>query len=126
MGLVSLLSPVKIRRGADACIDCGKCARACPAGLPVDRLVQVRSAECTACMECVAACPAENALGFSLPAGKRRGPTLGPATVAGILAAIFFALILLARLTGHWQTDLPRAVYLDLVPRVSVLSHPGM
>jgi polyferredoxin len=126
MGLVSLLSPVKIRRDGEACIDCGKCARACPAGLPVDRLIQVRSAECTACMECVAACSAENALGFSLPAGKRRGRALGPATVAGILAAIFFALILLARVTGHWQTDLPRAVYLDLVPRVSVLSHPGM
>jgi polyferredoxin len=133
MGLVSLLSPVKIRRNREACIDCGKCARACPAGLPVERLIQVRSAECTACMECVASCPAENALGLSLPsmrpvaaAGKVRGRTLGPAAVAGILAGIFFALILLARITGHWQTDLPRAVYQDLVPRVSSLGHPGM
>ena len=114
MGLVSLLSPVKIRRNREACIDCGKCARACPAGLPVERLIQVRSAECTACMECVAS------------AGKVRGRTLGPAAVAGILAGIFFALILLARITGHWQTDLPRAVYQDLVPRVSSLGHPGM
>ena len=29
MGLASLLSPAKIRRDAAACIDCGKCARAC-------------------------------------------------------------------------------------------------
>ena len=30
MGLASLLSPVKIRRDGEACIDCGKCAKACP------------------------------------------------------------------------------------------------
>jgi polyferredoxin len=46
LGLTSLLSPLKIRRDANACIDCGKCARACPANLPVDRLTQVRSVEC--------------------------------------------------------------------------------
>ena len=27
LGLVSLLSPVKIRRDKEACIDCGKCTR---------------------------------------------------------------------------------------------------
>ena len=59
LGITSLLSPVKIRRDVDACIDCGKCARACPSSLAVDQLVQIRSVECTACMACVAACPAE-------------------------------------------------------------------
>ena len=34
MGLVSLLSPLKIRRDPAACIDCGKCAQACPALCP--------------------------------------------------------------------------------------------
>src|ERR1700734_2960776 len=52
MGLTSLLSPLKIRRNASACINCGKCAHACPAALPVDKLIQVRSVECTACMAC--------------------------------------------------------------------------
>jgi ferredoxin len=54
VGLTALLSPVRIRREAKPCIDCGKCAKACPAWLPVNRLVEIRSAECTACMECVA------------------------------------------------------------------------
>ena len=133
MGLVSLLSPVKIRRDADACIDCGKCARACPAGLPVDRLMQIRSAECSACMVCVAACPAQDALQFSLPPRRAVAPaqrwfrrTLGPLAVTGILAYIFFGLILLARVTSHWQTNIPRAVYMDLVPHANELSHPGM
>jgi polyferredoxin len=67
MGIVSVFSPVKIRRDAQACIDCGKCNKACPSQLPVNRLIQIRSVECTGCMECVAVCPAENALQLSLP-----------------------------------------------------------
>ena len=133
MGLVSLLIPVKIRRDVDACIDCGKCARACPAGLPVDRLMQIRSAECSACMVCVAACPAQDALQFSLPPRRAAAPSqrwfrraLGPLAVTGILAYIFLAIILLARVTSHWQTNIPRAVYMNLVPQASELTHPGM
>ncbi len=70
LGLASLLCPVKIRRDKEACIDCGKCARACPAQLPVDQFVQIRSVECTACMACVAACSAQDALQFALPPRK--------------------------------------------------------
>ena len=58
LGLVSLLSPMRITRNASTCIDCAKCAKACPSALPVDKLVQIRSAECTGCLECVAVCPA--------------------------------------------------------------------
>ncbi|MGB7548463.1 MAG: 4Fe-4S binding protein [Terracidiphilus sp.] len=133
MGLVSLLSPVKIRRDAEACVDCGKCARACPAGLPVDRLLQIRSVECTACMACVAACSAQDALQFSLPPKRAAAPAqrwyrraLGPLAVTGILAYIFFALILFAKATSHWQTNMPRAVYMSLVPHADEAAHPGM
>jgi len=133
MGLVSLLSPVKIRRDADACIDCGKCARACPAGLPVDRLMQIRSAECSACMVCVSVCPAQNALQFALPPRQTTTPArrwfrraFSPVAVTGILAYIFFGLILFARATNHWQTNIPRAVYMKLVPHANEVTHPGM
>jgi polyferredoxin len=133
MGLVSLLSPIKIRRDAEACIDCGKCARACPAGLPVDRLLQIRSAECTACLVCVSACPQQDALQFAFAPRRAAAPTqrwfrrtLGPLVVTGILAYIFFGLILFARVTSHWQTNIPRAVYTNLVPHANELSHPGM
>ncbi len=133
MGLASLLSLVKIRRDEDACIDCGKCARACPAGLPVDRLVQVRSAECSACMICVAACPAQDALQFSLPPQRVAVPAqrwlrraVGPLAVTCILACIFVGFVLFARATNHWQTHLPRAVYMDLVPHANEVTHSGM
>jgi polyferredoxin len=133
LGLVSLLSPVKIRRDAKACIDCAKCAHACPAGLPVDRLLQIRSAECSACMLCVAACPQQDALQFALaprcsdaPAQRWYRRALGPLAVTCILAYIFFGMILFARVTSHWQTNLPREIYMNLVPNVNKVSHPGL
>jgi polyferredoxin len=39
LGIVSLFSPARIRRDAEGCIDCGKCAKACPSALPVDKPV---------------------------------------------------------------------------------------
>jgi polyferredoxin len=133
MGLASLLSPTKIRRDAAACIDCGKCARACPANLPVDRLAQIRSVECAACMECIAACPTQNGLQFSLPprhttevSDRWRHLVLTPMAVTLVLACIFFGFVGYAKATGHWNTNLPRSLYMELVPNANQLSHPGM
>jgi polyferredoxin len=133
LGLTSLLSPVKIRRDAEACIDCAKCAKACPAHLPVDQLVQIRSAECSACMICISACPAENALQFALPPRKAAAPAqrwyrrgLGPVAVTAALAYIFLGLVLWARASNHWKTNVPNEVYLHLVPRANSVTHPGI
>lgn len=74
MGVVSLLSPFKIRRNAESCIDCGKCAKSCPSRIPVDKLIQVRTVECTGCMTCVESCPVASTLAFSLqkPAANKK------------------------------------------------------
>lgn len=74
MGVVSLLSPFKIRRNAESCIDCGKCAKNCPSRIPVDKLIQVRTVECTGCMTCVESCPVASTLTFSLqkPAANKK------------------------------------------------------
>lgn len=72
LGLVSLRSPMQITRNASTCIDCAKCEKACPSALPVDKLVQVRSVECTGCLECVAVCPAKDTLATKVALGARR------------------------------------------------------
>jgi polyferredoxin len=120
MGLAALASPLRIRRDRASCIDCGRCAKACPSSLPVDRLVSIRSAECTACLACVAACPAAGALFLSAPRRKRV-----PAwAVAAGLAFLFLGVCGWARLSGHWQTPLPSQVYFELVPHTNEFSHP--
>ena len=120
MGLVSMASPLRIRRDAALCIDCGKCARACPSALPVDKLITIKSAECLGCMQCVAACPEDRALFMSAPRARRV-----PAwAVAAGVAMLFFGAYTLARGTGHWHTNLPDRVYQNLVPHANEFGHP--
>ena len=123
LGLTSLLSPFKIRRDTEACIDCAKCAKACPSALPVDQLITIKSAECTGCLECVAVCPAEGALQMSLsvPAARTRVPTW--ALAAGV-AVLFFGIVGFAKTAGYWNTDVPSYLYRQLVPHAFEARHP--
>jgi polyferredoxin len=127
LGITSLLSPARIRRSPETCIDCAKCAQGCPSALPVDRLITIRSAECTGCLECVAVCPAKDALSLSLPkipglaAPAPRVPVW--AMAAGI-AALFFGIVGFAKTAGYWDSHVPRAVYQQLVPRADQARHP--
>ena len=120
MGLVSLASPPRIRRNANLCIDCGKCAKACPSALPMDRLITIKSAECTGCMQCVAACPAADALFLSAP---RRRHMPGWVVAAGV-ATLFLGVCGWAQWSGNWNTNLPSRIYFELIPHANEFSHP--
>jgi ferredoxin len=120
VGLVSLLSPMRIRRQPDVCIDCAKCAKACPSLLPVDRLMTVKSAECTNCLECVSVCPAEGALDLSVP----RSRPVPAWAVAATIVLIFGGIVALARVTGHWHTAIPDQVYRQLIRAADTFEHP--
>lgn len=127
LGLTSWLSPMKIRRNAEPCIDCGKCAKACPSALPVDKLAKIQSVECTGCLECVAVCPAENALGMSLPSMlrvKKDRVTLPAWALAAGIALMFLGVAGFAKATGHWNSAIPDAVYQRLVPNADQAAHP--
>jgi polyferredoxin len=127
LGLASLASPHRIRRNAESCIDCAKCARACPSLLPVDRLACVRSAECTGCMACVAVCPAEGALVMSLPQmleSKRKRKGLPAWAMAAGIALLFLGLAGFAKVTGHWNSSVPNSAYHQLIPHANSVAHP--
>ncbi len=124
LGLVSMFSPARITRNAATCVDCAKCAKACPAALPVDRLLQIRSAECTGCLERVAVCPAKDTLAMSVPASLRKRYAIPAWSMAAGIAIIFFGLVGYAKFAGHWVTGLPKQVYLQLVPNAAEQHHP--
>ena len=120
MGLAALASPLRIRRETSQCIDCGKCAKACPSALPVDKLVTIQSAECTGCLECVASCPAAGALMMAAPR-RRRVPAW--AMAAGV-AVLFLGICGLAQWAGYWRTDLSSETYFQLIPHANEFTHP--
>jgi polyferredoxin len=119
LGLLSFLSPVKIRR-TTSCIQCGLCTKNCPSLLPVDKKESIRSPECTGCLTCVSYCPAKNALDPSV-AGKK---TIRPEIFIAGVAVLFFGLILLARFTGKWHSSLTYEELYNLMPFINSLSHP--
>jgi polyferredoxin len=127
LGLTSWLSPTRIRRNTETCINCSKCAKACPSALPVNKLVQIRSVECTGCLECVAVCRAQDALAMSLPkllAPKPRRAAIPAWAMAAGIAMLFLGVAGFAKATGHWDSAIPNAAYQQLVPNADHAAHP--
>jgi polyferredoxin len=119
-GLLAAAGPLRVRRDAARCIGCGSCARHCPALLPVDRKTSVASPECIGCLTCVSRCPAPGALDAALP----RRVVVPPRLFAAAVVAIFFGILLAARLAGHWHSGVSGTEYLRIVPALVELAHP--
>ena len=127
LGIAVLASPTRIRRNPESCIDCAKCAKACPSALPVDKLITIKSAECTGCLECVAVCPAKDTLSLALPGipgHKTQAPQVPVWAMAAGIAILFFGIVGFAKTSGYWDTQVPHALYQQLIPHADEASHP--
>ncbi len=120
LGLLSLGSPVAVKRDNETCIQCKKCEKRCPNSIPVTHKISVRSAECIGCLECVAACPVENCL--TMQAGRRRLPAylLPIATVS--LFLLFYGI---AVGTGHWHSKVSPETKKHSYTEIHKLGHPS-
>lgn len=125
LGLVSFLSPFKIRRSTQHCLieskgmNCDKCTRACPANISVHTQLNVRSDECQACMRCVSACPKPEALHLSTRNGIKlsaRGLTIG-------LIVLLFLIPLIAYLSGFWVSQTPTETRMYLIQHLNSIGH---
>ncbi len=121
LGLAGLLSPLKVTRDRDACTNCGLCTRACPNRIDVARAKRVWSPECTGCLECVAACPRQKTLGIAPP--RVRVGVIGAWLFPALLLGTLFAAVVVAQLSGHWQTSIPYREYASLIPRAGEFTH---
>lgn len=120
LGLLAAAGPLRVRRDAEHCVNCGSCARHCPALLPVDKKASIVSPECVGCLTCVSRCPAPGALDAALP----RRVVIAPWLYAAAVAVVFFGIILAAALTGHWRSGVSAAEYLRIAPALLGLAHP--
>ncbi len=70
LALISRASLYRHRLDEDACVRCGRCARACPtAAISAERAYRADSAECIACLECTVVCPT-GAIAFPAQASR--------------------------------------------------------
>lgn len=101
-GLISKISPSKIVRNEDVCINCGLCSKNCPVNIKVSELKEVRSAECINCQSCILSCPKKDALQF-----KVKNKSVKPIFVLSLVILLFFGGIGIAKLTGIYETTPP-------------------
>lgn len=101
LGIFGIFSPIVLKKNDDNCIKCDRCNKVCPNRVNVmDKKIAVISTECTGCTSCVTACPKENTLEFKLFGVI----PMKPLSFSLGFIAVFFGIIILAILTGHWDS----------------------
>ena len=120
LGLFSTLSPFKITRNKQSCIQCGKCTASCPNRILVEKAGQVWSPECTGCLSCVQQCPVKETLTFQAVSGQR---SLTSKHLALGVLGLWILIIGVAILTGHWESKMPMDVYRRLLPVIDQIGH---
>ncbi len=122
LGILSILSPNKVKRSSVSCIECGLCAKVCPSNIKVDKINIVVSDECTSCMNCVDICPVSDTLVLTplLPKKKK----INKKAVAIGVVTIFMAVTGIGMITGHWQNNITHQEYLFLHKNINTFGHP--
>ncbi|HSD64715.1 MAG TPA: 4Fe-4S binding protein [Ignavibacteriaceae bacterium] len=122
LGLISFLSPHKIKRNPVSCIDCGLCAKACPSYIKVDKVNTVVSDECNTCLSCVDVCPVEDTLDLkSVLPGKKK---VNKKYAAIAIVAIFMLVTGYGMLSKHWDNNISRRDYLIHYKMMNTYGHP--
>jgi polyferredoxin len=121
LGLVSLISPIRVSRREENCTDCELCTEACPNQIKVHEKQKIISPECNACLNCINDCPQadKGALGLSFYKIKDLPTKMYPVLFLGVVLLLIF----FAKITGHWETGITKEVYKELIPKADYFNH---
>ena len=108
LGLISILSPLKVTRQKKTCVSCGVCTQVCPSYIPVMQKERVMSQECIGCWRCISHCRAEGTLAMKLTGRKIAVNCL---LFALLVVGIFWGGSLVGKACGHWHTGISLEEY---------------
>lgn len=120
LGITSFLSPLKITRTKETCVDCELCTKACPSNIRVHKAGRVWSDECMGCLACVEACPVKNTLEMKRGWRARAYPTW---VYGALVVGVFVAITGFTMLTGHWTNKISSEEYLHHFQRLDSYDH---
>ncbi len=120
LGLLAIFSPFQIKRDQHLCIDCKRCETVCPASIQITARQTVRNCECIGCLECLPVCPKKECLTLSLPGKAAAPPLLLPTLIIGS----FLLFWLVARLSDHWQSQIPPETFRHYYQQIQSIGHP--
>ena len=119
LSIFAAFSSVSIRRDEKRCASCHSCEQACLNQLSITDRSEVDSPDCTLCQSCTAACP-KGALEARAVYGRY---PLHPRIYAGLLLGLFGLGILLAVLSGHWQSAELAERWAEYAPMAGMIFH---
>ncbi|HYA87867.1 MAG TPA: 4Fe-4S binding protein [Nitrospirota bacterium] len=117
LGLLSWLSPFKVRRNEEQCTHCHACTTNCPTLIDVESRTIVKSEECFGCLTCVSRCPAPGALDLSVSVGNKVG-VVKAYLFPIILVSLLYLVIGIGIVADKWHSKVPYEDYQQLIPEV--------
>ncbi len=116
LGVVSLFSPVKIKRDNNHCINCKACSKACPMDIPVHKRSTVYSPDCMTCLQCLNVKANDKCLTSSSITNK-------PYIYALVAVSFYVGIYAIASILGLTTSNVTSEEYMIWLQRLDYLSH---